>query len=280
MKHRSTIILTCLLLVLGSACNSATPKAKATTKAVTTSASKAATRPSSVKHYGFRVVAEMPHSTDSYTQGLEWHEGVFYEGTGLNGHSRLMIVNPATGEATKSVSLSRRHFGEGITILGEKIYQLTWTSGKLFLYDKSTLRSLGELSYSGEGWGLTNDGQRLYMSDGTNRITVRNPKDFAIERTIEVKMGGRSVRYLNELEWIEGEIWANIYLTDTIVRINPDTGEVVGVVDLTDLQSPTDRTFNTDVLNGIAWDASTKRLFVTGKNWNKIYQIELTENGD
>lgn len=280
MKHRSTIILTCLLLVLGSACNSATPKAKATTKAVTTSASKAATRPSSVKHYGFRVVAEMPHSTDSYTQGLEWHEGVFYEGTGLNGHSRLMIVNPATGEATKSVSLSRRHFGEGITILGEKIYQLTWTSGKLFLYDKNTLRSLGELSYSGEGWGLTNDGQRLYMSDGTNRITVRNPKDFAIERTIEVKMGGRSVRYLNELEWIEGEIWANIYLTDTIVRINPDTGEVVGVVDLTDLQSPTDRTFNTDVLNGIAWDASTKRLFVTGKNWNKIYQIELTENGD
>lgn len=280
MKHTSTIILTCLLLVLGSACNSATPKAKATTKAVTTSASKAATKPSSVKHYGFRVVAEMPHSTDSYTQGLEWHEGVFYEGTGLNGHSRLMIVNPATGEATKSVSLSRRHFGEGITILGEKIYQLTWTSGKLFLYDKSTLRSLGELSYSGEGWGLTNDGQRLYMSDGTNRITVRNPKDFAIERTIEVKMGGRSVRYLNELEWIEGEIWANIYLTDTIVRINPDTGEVVGVVNLTDLQSPTDRTFNTDVLNGIAWDASTKRLFVTGKNWNKIYQIELTENGD
>lgn len=280
MKHTSTIILTCLLLVLGSACNSATPKAKATTKAVTTSASKAATKPSAVKHYGFRVVAEMPHSTDSYTQGLEWHEGVFYEGTGLNGHSRLMIVNPATGEATKSVSLSRRHFGEGITILGEKIYQLTWTSGKLFLYDKSTLRSLGELSYSGEGWGLTNDGQRLYMSDGTNRITVRNPKDFAIERTIEVKMGGRSVRYLNELEWIEGEIWANIYITDTIVRINPDTGEVVGVVDLTDLQSPTDRTFNTDVLNGIAWDASTKRLFVTGKNWNKIYQIELTENGD
>lgn len=231
--------------------------------------------------YGYRVVAELPHSTDAYTQGLQWDGGFFYEGTGLNGSSELRVVNPATGEALKSVALGRKYFGEGITILNDRIYQLTWTSGKAFVYDKETLRKVGEYSYSGEGWGMTTDGTVIYTSDGTDCINVRNPKTFEVERTINVRMAGRKIDMLNELEWIDGEIWANVYTTDQIVRINPASGDVVGVIDLTGLQSPTDRTWQTDVLNGIAWDASTRRLFVTGKKWNKVYQIELIkEDGD
>ncbi len=230
--------------------------------------------------YGYRVVAELPHSTSAYTQGLQWEDGFFYEGTGLRGESELRIVNPATGEAVKSVSLERKYFGEGITILGDKIYQLTWTSGKAFVYDKATLRRVGEFSYDGEGWGITTDGSLLYISDGTDRITVRNPDTFKVERTVEVRMAGRKIDLLNELEWIEGEIWANVYMTDQIVRINPESGAVVGVVDLTGLQSPSDKRWQDDVLNGIAYVPTTKSLFVTGKNWNKIYQIELTQDGD
>ena len=223
------------------------------------------------------MVAELPHSTSAYTQGLQWEGGVFYEGTGLNGRSELRVVNPATGEALKRVSLDRNYFGEGITLLGDRIYQLTWTSGKAFVYDKATLRKVGEHSYEGEGWGITTDGTLLYTSDGTDRITVRNPRTFKAERTIEVRNAGRKLGMLNELEWIEGEIWANVYMTDQIVRINPESGAVVGIVDLTGLQAPSDRKWQDDVLNGIAWDASARRLFVTGKNWNKIYQIELTQ---
>ena len=230
--------------------------------------------------YGFRVVAELPHSTSAYTQGLQWDGGFFYEGTGLNGKSELRVVIPATGEAVKSVSLERKYFGEGITILGDRIYQLTWTSGRAFVYDKATLRKVGEFSYEGEGWGITTDGKSLYTSDGTDHIVVRNPKTFGVERTIEVRIAGRKINMLNELEWIDGEIWANVYMTDMIVRINPESGAVVGVVDLTGLQSPSDKRWQDDVLNGIAYNPTAKTLFVTGKNWNKVYQIELTQDGD
>lgn len=230
--------------------------------------------------YGFRVVAELPHSTGAYTQGLQWDGGLFYEGTGLRGESELRVVNPATGEALRSVRLERKYFGEGITLLGDKIYQLTWTSGKAFVYDKATLRKLKEFSYEGEGWGITTDGSRLYTSNGTDQIAVRNPQTFKVERTIDVLMAGRKVGLLNELEWIEGEIWANVYMTDQIVRIDPESGAVVGLIDLTGLQAPTDQTWQADVLNGIAYDPATKSLYVTGKNWNKIYKIELTKDGD
>lgn len=230
--------------------------------------------------YGYRVVAELPHSTRAYTQGLQWDGGLFYEGTGLRGESELRVVNPATGETLRSVSLERKYFGEGITLFGDKIYQLTWTAGKAFVYDKATLRKLKEFSYEGEGWGITTDGTHLYTSDGTDRIVVRDPQTFKVERTIEVRIAGRKIGHLNELEWIEGEIWANVYMTDQIVRIDPKSGAVVGVIDLAGLQSPTDQTWQTDVLNGIAYVPTTKALYVTGKNWNKIYQIELTKDGD
>ena len=230
--------------------------------------------------YGYRVVAELPHSTKAYTQGLQWDGGLFYEGTGLHGESELKIVTPATGETLRSVSLERKYFGEGITLFGDKIYQLTWTSGRAFVYDKATLRKLKEFTYEGEGWGITTDNTSLYTSDGTDRIAVRNPQTFKVERTIEVRMAGRKLNMLNELEWIDGEIWANVYMTNQIVRINPESGAVVGVIDLTGLQSPTDQTWQTDVLNGIAYNPAAKALYVTGKNWNKIYQIELTKDGD
>lgn len=273
---RTPFVLTLLVCTLAFGCGA---EAKRPKKRISTAHTQSAASEGKVipLRYGYRVVAELPHSTSAYTQGLQWEDGVFYEGTGLNGRSELRVVNPATGEALKRVSLDRNYFGEGITLLGDRIYQLTWTSGKAFVYDKATLRKVGEHSYEGEGWGITTDGTLLYTSDGTDRITVRNPHTFKAERTIEVRNAGRKLGMLNELEWIEGEIWANVYMTDQIVRINPESGAVVGIVDLTGLQAPSDRKWQDDVLNGIAWDASARRLFVTGKNWNKIYQIELTQ---
>lgn len=273
---RTPFVLTLLVCTLAFGCGA---EAKRPKKRISTAHTQSAASEGKVipLRYGYRVVAELPHSTSAYTQGLQWEDGVFYEGTGLNGRSELRVVNPATGEALKRVSLDRSYFGEGITLLGDRIYQLTWTSGKAFVYDKATLRKVDEHSYEGEGWGITTDGTLLYTSDGTDRITVRNPRTFKAERTIEVRNAGRKLGMLNELEWIEGEIWANVYMTDQIVRINPESGAVVGIVDLTGLQAPSDRKWQDDVLNGIAWDSSARRLFVTGKNWNKIYQIELTQ---
>ncbi|MBR3932151.1 MAG: glutaminyl-peptide cyclotransferase [Tidjanibacter sp.] len=273
---RTPFVLTLLVCTLAFGCGA---EAKRPKKRISTAHTQSAASEGKVipLRYGYRVVAELPHSTSAYTQGLQWEGGVFYEGTGLNGRSELRVVNPATGEALKRVSLDRNYFGEGITLLGDRIYQLTWTSGKAFVYDKATLRKVGEHAYEGEGWGITTDGTLLYTSDGTDRITVRNPHTFKAERTIEVRNAGRKLGMLNELEWIEGEIWANVYMTGQIVRINPESGAVVGIVDLTGLQAPSDRKWQDDVLNGIAWDASARRLFVTGKNWNKIYQIELTQ---
>lgn len=228
-----------------------------------------------VKYYTFRTVAELPHSTTAYTQGFQYLDGLFWEGTGGNGSSELRVVNPLTGEATKSISLERRYFGEGITILGDEIFQLTWQSGKAFVYDRHTLRKVREFDYKGEGWGLTTDGKLLYMSDGTDKITIRNPKTFEVVGEIKATLGGYKIGDINELEWIEGEIWANIYLTTDIVRIDPKSGKVVGIIDLSTLQSPIDVTLTTDVLNGIAYDPTTKAIWLTGKNWNKVYQVEI-----
>lgn len=232
----------------------------------------------SVKTYTFRIVQELPHSTSDYTQGFQYVDGMFWEGTGGYGSSVLKRYSPsATVAPEKEVALSRNYFGEGITVLGDRVYQLTWRRGKAFVYDRKTLRKVEEFSYEGEGWGLTSDGKVLYMSDGSHRITVRNASTFAPLRTIEVSLGGRKPNNLNELEWVGGEIWANVYLTNNIFRIDPESGKVVGIIDLAELQSPLDVTFNTDVLNGIAYDAATGRIWLTGKNWNKIYQVEIIE---
>ena len=232
------------------------------------------------KNYGFRVVAELPHSTEAYTQGLQYVDGILWEGTGGYGSSKLTKTDMATGRVLASTDLARTYFGEGITVLNGKVYQITWQQHKAFVYDAATLRRIKTFDYLGEGWGLTTDGTKLYMSDGSDKITVRDAETFELERTFSVRLSGRKIPYINELEWIEGEIWANVYMTNEIVRINPATGDIVGIIDLSGIQSPSDVRYNTDVLNGIAYDKATGRIWVTGKNWNKIYQIELTEDGD
>ena len=225
--------------------------------------------------YTYEVVAEYPHLRTSYTQGLQFVDGELWEGTGEYGRSQLLRTDLATGKVLQSKKLSKEEFGEGITVLGDKIYQLTWLNGKLHTYDKATLRHLATHTYKGEGWGLTSDGEKLYMSDGTNYIRVLNPETLAQERRFGVTLRGESLQYLNELEWIDGKIWANVYTTDHIVIINPGNGVVEGVVNLSSILPEKERDYKTDVLNGIAYDKATKRIFVTGKNWSKLFEIRV-----
>jgi len=231
----------------------------------------------SVALYTFRVVNTFPHSTSSYTEGLQWHDGFLYEGTGLEGHSALMKIDLPTGRVLQRVELPRRYFGEGITLLGDRIYQLTWQTNEGFIYDTATFRKVGGFRFPGEGWGMTTDGQRLWMSNGTEWLYTLDPKTLQRTDSVEVRFAGRPLRLLNELEWIDGQIWANVYTTDQIVRIDPATGRVVGLIDMTGLLPQSDRTDDTDVLNGIAFDAATGRIFVTGKNWPKLFQIEVVK---
>ena len=225
--------------------------------------------------YTYEVVAEYPHQRTSYTQGLQFVDGELWEGTGEYGRSQLLRTDLATGKVLQSKKLSKEEFGEGITVLGDKIYQLTWLNGKLHIYDKATLRHLATHTYKGEGWGLTSDGEKLYMSDGTNYIRVLNPTTLAQERRFGVTLRGQSLQNLNELEWIDGKIWANVYTTDYIVIINPENGVVEGVINLAGILPASEQDSKTDVLNGIAYDATTKRIFVTGKNWSKLFEIRL-----
>ena len=225
--------------------------------------------------YTYEVVAEYPHLRTSYTQGLQFVDGELWEGTGEYGRSQLLRTDLASGKVLQSKKLSKEEFGEGITVLGDKIYQLTWLNGKMHTYDKATLRHLATHTYKGEGWGLTTDSEKLYMSDGTNYIRVLNTETLAQERRFGVTLRGESLQYLNELEWIEGKIWANVYTTDHIVIINPENGVVEGVINLSGILPEKERDSRTDVLNGIAYDKTTKRIFVTGKNWSKLFEIRV-----
>ena len=225
--------------------------------------------------YTYEVVAEYPHLRTNYTQGLQFIDGEMWEGTGEYGHSQLLRTDLASGKVLQSKKLSKEEFGEGITILGDKIYQLTWLNGKLHIYDKATLRHLATHTYKGEGWGLTTDGEKLYMSDGTNYIRVLNPETLAQERRFGVTLRGESLQNLNELEWIDGKIWANVYTTDHIVIINPENGVVEGIINLSGILPTSEYDSKTDVLNGIAYDKATKRIFVTGKNWSKLFEIRV-----
>lgn len=225
--------------------------------------------------YGYTVVASYPHLRTSYTQGLQYAGGEMWEGTGERGSSVLQRIDLESGEANVVARLPRSEFGEGITLLGDKIYQLTWTSNKAHVYDAASGRKLRTFLYAGEGWGLTTDGSMLYMSDGTETIDVRDPATFDVKRRITVTLEGEPLRLLNELEWIDGRIWANVYTTDYIVIIDPSTGVVEGIADMRGLLPDEERDAATDVLNGIAYDAATGRIFVTGKNWSRIYEITL-----
>jgi len=224
---------------------------------------------------GYRVVATYPHDTNAFTQGLEFDHGVLYEGTGLYRQSTLRRVALESGVPEQVIALDDQYFGEGITVLDGKVYQLTWREQIALVYDQATLALVGSLAYTGEGWGLTNDGTSLIMSDGSSRLYFRDPATFAVTREIEVRGGRGPVQNLNELEYIDDLVYANVWQSDTLVQINPVSGAVVGVVDLRGLLSPAEAR-RADVLNGIAWDAEAKRLFVTGKRWPKLFQIQLT----
>ncbi len=223
--------------------------------------------------YRYRIVNTFPHDKNAFTQGLEFHNGFLYESTGLNGQSSLRKVELRTGRVLQIHRLADEYFAEGITLFGDRIYQLTWQNGVCFVYNQTNFRQETQFRYYGEGWGLTNDGKHLIMSDGSEAITFRDPETFAEVRKITVRAQGKPVRYLNELEYIEGEIWANIWHSDMIARIDPQSGVVKAWIDMEGLPVP-DRGME-DVLNGIAYDRQNKRIFVTGKNWSKLFEIEL-----
>lgn len=231
-----------------------------------------------VERYKIEVVKAYPHDTGSYTQGLFWHDGSLYESTGLNGKSTFRKVDLQSGQALTKLPFNKKYFVEGSVILGDKLYILTWTNKVIFIYDANTLEYRSTYSYPREGWGLTTDGKSLISSDGSSRIYFLTP-ELKFERSINVTLNGRAVRYLNELEWIDGRIWANVYTTDTIVIINPDTGIVEAMVDCEGLLPERLRTYDTDVLNGIAVD-SEGRIFLTGKNWPELYEVKLVGEKD
>lgn len=230
------------------------------------------------QRYGYRIEKVFPHDNQAYTQGLFWHNGFLYESTGQEGRSTLRKVELETGNVIRKHNLESRFFGEGATVIGNQIYQLTWQTKVGFTYDLLTFRELDRFYYNNEGWGLTTMGDLLVMSDGSNRLYIIEPANFSTKRTIEVYDNKSMVTYLNELEYINGEIWSNIYLTDLIARIDPSTGKVLGYIDLTGIISDSERRVDgDDVLNGIAYDPENDRIFVTGKNWPKLFQIRLTK---
>ena len=227
--------------------------------------------------YTYKVKNVYPHSVDSYTQGLQFVDGVMWEGTGEYGSSQIVTYSLGDAEPKVLSKLPRSEFGEGITLLGNELYQITWESNICHVYDPKTMQKLRDFRYPGEGWGLTSDGEKLYMSNGTATIFKVDPATFRRESRITVTLRGEALNYINEMEWIDGKIWANVYTTNYIVIIDPATGVVEGVIDCEGLLSDEDITTRTDVLNGIAYDAVTKRIFVTGKRWNKLFEIEIVK---
>ena len=228
--------------------------------------------------YRYRVVKSYPHDSRAYTQGLVYDNGIFYESTGQQGESSLRKVEIETGRVLSQVNLDGSLFGEGVALLGDRIYQLTWTTKVGFVYEKETLKQVNRIYYQTQGWGLTTMGDRLVMSDGTNVIWFLDP-DFNVLSSVEVWDNKGMVDNLNELEMIDGELWANIWQTDRIARIDPLSGKVLAYVELNNLLPREARKQETDVLNGIAWDADKRRLFVTGKYWPLLFEITLTPAG-
>ena len=227
----------------------------------------------------FVVVAEYPHDPAAFTEGLILVDGQLYEGTGLNGVSELRLVDLQTGEVLESHQLSDQYFGEGVTVFGDKIYQLTWQTQTAFVYDRESFEQVGTFSYDTEGWGLTHDGTSLIMSDGSGiRFFFRDPETFEVTKQISVRDGEYPIVNINELEYIDGVLWANVWRTNLIARIDLETGTVIDWLDLTSLQEQVAATgTRIDVLNGIAWNPETDTVYVTGKFWPTLFEIQITD---
>jgi glutaminyl-peptide cyclotransferase len=232
-----------------------------------------------VTQYIYKIENRYPHDGQAYTQGLFIHRGQLYESAGQYGQSSLRKIDLSTGDVVAAYSLPASVFAEGACVWHDTVYQLSWQERTCFLYD-TTLRPIGEFHYEGEGWGLTSDGTNLIMSDGSSILKFLNPVDFSERRYVNVTYDGKAIPLLNELEYIDGEIWANVYTYDYIVRIDPASGKVSGVVFMQKLLPPELRTAHTDVLNGLAYDAAAKKIFVTGKNWPRLYEISAVKVGD
>lgn len=228
---------------------------------------------------GYEVVNVYPHDTGAFTQGLAFDDqGQLYEGTGLYGESTLRKVDLKTGQPDQATyfTLDQKYFGEGIAIVGDSVIQVTWRNQVAFVFDRQSLKYQRNFPYRGEGWGLTYDGTQLIMSDGTSRLKFIDPKTFRTKQILKVLDGKSEVANLNELEYVEGEIYANVWHSNRIGRISPKTGQVLGWIDLKGLIKPDEVDHDQAVLNGIAYDAKTKKLYVTGKNWPKLFEIRVT----
>ena len=228
--------------------------------------------------FGYKVVAKFPHSTESYTEGFFYLNGMFYEGTGLKGHSEVLVTQPETGKVLQRLELPAQYFGEGIVDWGPNLYEWTWQTHIGFVYDRFSLHKIREFTYDGEGWGMTRTPKQIITSDGTSTLRFRDPATFKEVRHIVVRDGKLPVEQLNELEYIKGEIYANVWHSDRIARISPQDGHVIAWIDLTGILPDDQRVNAESVLNGIAYDAQHDRLFVTGKQWPAIFEIKILEN--
>jgi glutaminyl-peptide cyclotransferase len=259
-----------LLPLLVVACKNNTSTDKEDSSAISTIAPPA--------NITYNILASYPHDTSSFTQGLEWINDTLYEGTGLEGQSRLMRVDLNTGKANKSISLDPSIFGEGITLLNGKIYELTWQNHKVYVYDAKTFQKIKEFSWEHEGWGITNNGKDLIVSTGSSNLYFVDPETFKEKNIIGVADNNGPVGNLNELEYVDGVVYANIYLTDYIVKIDPSNGHIIGKLNLSGLLQNSGKSYNpetTDVLNGIAYNANKKTFYITGKKWPTIFEMKL-----
>ncbi len=225
--------------------------------------------------YVAEVVQAWPHDPEAFTQGLVWNNGTLFESTGQVGKSSLREVELKTGRVLRKRDVPEPYFGEGLVLVGQSLFEITWTSGIAFEYDAKSFAPIKQFKYEGEGWGLATDGTSIIMSDGTAVLRWRDASTFAVQKSVTVTDHGTPVTQLNELEWVKGEIWANVWQSDQIVRIDPVTGNVRGWIDLAGILPAMDRRGSEDVLNGIAYDAKADRLFVTGKLWPKLFEITL-----
>lgn len=226
---------------------------------------------------GYQIISTRPHDGSAYTQGLQLTGGRLFESAGMYGESTVRELEPATGKIIRKRPLAKTVFGEGLTIIGQEMWVLTWKENTVYVLEPDTFKPIRTHTYKGEGWGLTTDGKQLIMSDGSSDLKFINPKDFTVVKTLAVKDGKSSVKNLNELEWIDGQIFANIYLTDKIARISPETGQVTGWLDLGGLKNQLTQPNHADVLNGIAYDPATGNLLVTGKYWPQMFEIKIAK---
>ncbi len=227
-----------------------------------------------VTHDTAHIQASHPHDPRAFTQGLLIADGVLFESTGQYGRSSVRRVELTTGRVEQATELADHYFGEGLALVGERLYQLTWKAGVALVYDLKSLKPVGRFDYDGQGWGLTYDGRDLIMSDGSATLKRIDPADFSVLGTIRVRENGQPVDRLNELECIDGEIWANIWFADRIVRIDPSDGRVIGSLDASALKAALPAGGSPDVLNGIAWDAATRTLYLTGKYWSRLFEVQ------